>query len=315
MEIQVSSGRVLANLLFEDHDALALFWRQYRNLFIRQLKHLFRYISFKSSKPSNCHLHDKGSFLRISPSKVGWQLWWSDRRGTLWRWTSPHPRHRLWRTSAGPWTCRSPSVPGIPAPWISWVPSHSGALLFYAFHFHPARRPTESSSVFHSRSQWLHAPHSTWWPIGTRSWEVHPHSTRQGKARACRSSHRGKLGTSKVGWCGRHGRAGGINSNRRDTGWGFVEHLHSRLWVDNPHDNLGLEQGISQPGVLHQHRARLARVVLDAQLHLLHQLKHLLWGQRCNCPADCFWSSARLARGAKRRLSYRLLVNWLIYCP
>ena len=52
MKIQVSSGRVLANLLFEDHDALALFWRQYRNLFICQLKHLVRYISLKLTKPS-----------------------------------------------------------------------------------------------------------------------------------------------------------------------------------------------------------------------------------------------------------------------
>ena len=167
MEIQVSSGRVLANLLFEDHDALALFWRQYRNLFIRQLKHLFRYISLKLSKSSNCHLHDEGSFLRIGSSKVRWQLWWSDRRGTLWRWTSPHPRHRLWRTSARPWACRSPSVPGIPASRISWVSSRASALLFNAFHFHATRWPTESSSIFHSRSQRLHAPHSTWWPIGT----------------------------------------------------------------------------------------------------------------------------------------------------
>ena len=42
MKIQVSSGRVLADLLFEDHDALALLWRQYRNLFVCQLKHLFQ---------------------------------------------------------------------------------------------------------------------------------------------------------------------------------------------------------------------------------------------------------------------------------
>ena len=173
MKIQVSqtgisSSRVLADLLFENHNALALFWRQYRDLFVCQLKHLIQKKSLKWTRPSNCHLHYKGSFLRISSSKVRWQLWWPDRRGALCRrWTSAHPWHRLWRTTAGPWACRTPSVSGIPASRISWVSSHASTLLFYTFHFHPAWRPTEPSSILHSRSQWLHAPNSTWWPIRT----------------------------------------------------------------------------------------------------------------------------------------------------
>ena len=44
-----------------------------------------------------------------------------------------------------------------------------------------------------------------------------------------------------------------------------------------PHDNLRLEERVSELGVLCKHSASFMGIVLNAHLHLLHELEHLLW--------------------------------------
>ena len=54
-----------------------------------------------------------------------------------------------------------------------------------------------------------------------------------------------------------------------------MKHRDGSLWVHDPHDYLRLQQGVGELGVLKEHCASFLRVVLDAKLHLLHQLEHL----------------------------------------
>lgn len=61
--------------------------------------------------------------------------------------------------------------------------------------------------------------------------------------------------------------------------WVLMEHLQSHFGLDDPHDNLALQEGVSQLWVLQEHVPGLLGVVLNAHLHLFHQLKHLFWGQ------------------------------------
>lgn len=72
-----------------------------------------------------------------------------------------------------------------------------------------------------------------------------------------------------------------------------VEHVLGRLQVDDPHDNLGLEEGVGQLRVVEEQLFGLFRVMLDAPLHLLHELKHLLGGQAGHCLGDGLWSCLR----------------------
>ena len=67
---------------------------------------------------------------------------------------------------------------------------------------------------------------------------------------------------------------------------GAVQHVLCVLQINNPHDHLRLEQGVGQLGVVQQQLACLLRVVLNAPLHLLHQLKHLLRGKAGHCLSD-----------------------------
>ena len=50
-----------------------------------------------------------------------------------------------------------------------------------------------------------------------------------------------------------------------------------------PHDNKRLQEGVRELGIFEEHVLGFFRVLLDASLHLLHQLKHLLWRQRRHC--------------------------------
>ena len=53
--------------------------------------------------------------------------------------------------------------------------------------------------------------------------------------------------------------------------------------------HLCLQQGVGQLGVVQEQLPGLLRVVLDAPLHLLHQLKHLLGGQASDSLGDGLW--------------------------
>ena len=79
-----------------------------------------------------------------------------------------------------------------------------------------------------------------------------------------------------------------------------MEHRDSCLRVHYPHHYLGLQQGVGQLGVLQQHGAGLLGVVLDADLHLLHQLEHLLGGEAGHGLTDGLRGPPRLTGWAKR---------------
>lgn len=64
--------------------------------------------------------------------------------------------------------------------------------------------------------------------------------------------------------------------------WTFLEHGYSSAWLNKPHYNKSLEQGICQLRILQQHLPSLIWIVMDTHFHLLHKLKHLLWGKRGN---------------------------------
>lgn len=90
-----------------------------------------------------------------------------------------------------------------------------------------------------------------------------------------------------------------------------MKHALGRLQVHDPHDDLGLEEGVGQLRVVKEQLLRLFRVVLDAPFHLLHQLEHLLRGQAGHSFGDCFWCCLWRNWGPIDR---RLNRSWLRCC-
>ena len=62
---------------------------------------------------------------------------------------------------------------------------------------------------------------------------------------------------------------------------------HSSVRIHNPHDHLCLQQSICKLWILQQHGTSFTGVILNTQLHLFHELKHLFWWQRSHSFADC----------------------------
>jgi hypothetical protein len=67
-----------------------------------------------------------------------------------------------------------------------------------------------------------------------------------------------------------------------------MKNFQSNLRVHDPHHYLCLKQRISQLWVLKQHISSFLVTVLHTELHLFHQLKHLLRGKTSDCSGNRF---------------------------